>query len=81
MTEEVLETLSFKMITDGYIDILHSEYRSEKVKGKVYAYAKILDSKGSYFVSDDYDNPQEAINDIKKQIKEYCEETHREVKF
>ena len=30
MTEEVLETLSFKMITDGYIDILHSEYRNKE---------------------------------------------------
>ena len=56
-------------------------YRSIEVKGKVYAYEKILDSKGSYFVTDDYDHPQEAINDIKEQIKEYCEETHREVKF
>lgn len=76
-----ISTQTFSVIERAFIEILHSEYRDETVKNKVYAYAKIYNSSETYFVSDDYNTPEEAIADIKEQIQEYCNDHDNEVLF
>ncbi len=59
------------LLQAGYIEIYHSEYRDENVKGKYYAFLRTLDSRGNsddFWASDDFDTPEEAINDLKNDI-------------
>ena len=60
------------LLQDATIEVLHSEYRNLEVKGKYYAYLCSYDSCGNkddFWVTDDYDTPQEAINELKQELK------------
>ncbi|MBO6180633.1 hypothetical protein J6O86_02990 [bacterium] len=59
------------LLQAGYIEVFHSEYRDENVKGKYYAFLRTWDSSGNdddFWTSDDFDTPEEAINDLKNDI-------------
>lgn len=50
------------------IEVLHSEYRDSKAVGKYYAYICYFDENGSqddFGVTQDFDTPQEAIQNLK----------------
>lgn len=68
--KEPISYQDISMLQAGYIEVYHSELRDENIKGKFYAYAKLLDDSGNYWTSDDYDTPEEAINDVKTSMKE-----------
>ena len=70
--KEPIKTYAATLLQDAVIEVLHSEYRDENVKGKYYAYLCSFDSTGSkddFLVTDDYDTPQEAINELKQELK------------
>lgn len=72
--ENYKEPISYQdisLLQAGYIEVYHSEYRNEEVKGKYYAFLRTIDCSGNYddfWVSDDFDTPEEAINDLKNDI-------------
>ena len=69
--KEPISYQDISLLQAGYIEVYHSEDRDENVKGKYYAFLRTLDSTGSYddyWVSDDFDTPEEAINDLKNDI-------------
>lgn len=71
----------------GYIEVYRSEHRDKNVKGKYYAFLRTLDSVGNYddfWVSYDFDTPEEAIqdlkNDINTQFKKFIQKDIDEIK-
>lgn len=69
--KEPISYQDISLLQAGYIEIYHSEYRDENVKGKYYAFLRTFDSSGNYddyWTSDDFDTPEEAINDLKNDI-------------
>lgn len=69
--KEPVSSQDISMLQAGYIEIYHSEYRDENVKGKYYAFLRTWDSTGNdddFWTSDDFDTPEEAIQDLKNDI-------------
>lgn len=75
------------MVHMGYIEVYHSEYRDKNVKDKYYAFLRTFDSTGNnddFWVSDDFNSPEEAINDLKNDInskfRKFIQKNMKEIK-